>query len=355
MSIIDRYIGKHIAVTVLVVLLALLGVDVFFYLVNELRYVGKGNYDTWAALRFIAMTVPRKIYILFPWAALLGALLALGNLARSSELVAMRVARVSVARIAWSAMKIGLILTTIMFLCGEVVSPAAERRAQRKKMLALSGGQAIQAHFGTWVRNGDEFIHIGTVKKPQELYDVTRYKFDDNLKLQAVTFTESLEKHDQLWHLHEVKGTRFGDHGTQTFAATERQEHAVVDESILQASTVKHLERLTIKNLYEVIKKRTSQELNALEYQRAFWTKVLQPFAALVMFFLAVPFVFGPLRSASFGLKVLVGIFVGFSFHTLNSIFGPLTSVLGISPFIAATIPILMFFTLGLGLILRVR
>lgn len=355
MSIIDRYIGKHIAVTVLVVLLALLGVDVFFYLVNELRYVGKGNYDTLAALRFIALTVPRKIYILFPWAALLGALLALGNLARSSELVAMRVARVSVTRIAWSALKIGLILTTIMFLCGEVISPAAEKRAQRKKMLALSGGKAIQAHFGTWVRNGDEFIHIGKVKKPQELYHVTRYKFDDNLQLKSVTYAESLEKKDDLWHLHEVQGTNFLDNGTQAWAASERQEHAVVDESILQASTVKHLERLTIRNLYQVIQKRVSQELNALEYQRAFWTKIMQPFAALVMFFLAVPFVFGPLRSASFGLKVLVGIFVGFSFHTLNAVFGPLTAVVGISPFMASLLPILIFFTLGMGLIIRVR
>lgn len=355
MSILDRYIGKQIAVTIIIMLLALLGVDLFFYLVNELRYVGKGNYDTLAVLYFVVLTIPRKIYILFPWAALLGSLLALGNLARNSELVAMRVATVSVARIARSALQAGLILTIILFICGEVISPATERYAQRKKMLALSNGQAIQAQFGTWIKNGDQFIHIGTVKKPDELSEVTVYDFDQELKLDTITYAAEVTKDAETWQMVDVVGTKFQTNGTETFAADLRQETELLDQSILQAYTVKHLERLTLRNLYKVIKSRLAQDLNPLEYQRAFWIKIMQPFAALVMIFISVPFVFGPLRSASFGLKILVGVFVGFSFHTLNSIFGPLTAVAGIPPLAAALIPILMFFSLGVYLIIKVR
>jgi len=355
MNIIDRYIGKQIMLTIGLVAFALLGVDVFFYLVNELRFVGKGDYTFAAALLFILLTIPRKLYIIFPWAALLGSLLALGNLAKNSELVAMRAAAISVPRIAWSALKAGLLLTIIMFICGEIISPTTEVWAQRKRTLALSRGQAIQTQHGVWVRHNNEFIHAGIVKQPSELLDVTRYNFDQKLQLQVVEHAQSATKQKDTWHLENIRSTAFNEHGTVTTAADQTQIPELLDTEILQASAVKHLERLTLINLWRVIKSRIAQELNATEYQRAFWLKIVQPFAALVMIFLSVPFAFGPLRSASLGLKILVGVLVGFSFHTLNSIFGPLTAVTGLSPMLAAVIPTSVFLVLGAWMVRRVR
>ncbi len=331
MNIIDRYIGKQIMLTIGLVAFALLGIDVFFYLVNELRFVGKGDYTFAAALLFILLTIPRKLYIIFPWAALLGSLLALGNFAKNSELVAMRAAAISVPRITWSALKAGLLLTTIMFICGEIISPTTEVLAQRKRTLALSRGQAIQTQHGIWVRHNNEFVHAGIVNQPGELLDVTRYNFDEKLQLQVVEHAQSAIKQKNIWHLEDIQGTRFNEHGTEIIAADQMQISELLDTEILQASSVKHLERLTLINLWRVIKSRIAQELNAIEYQRAFWLKIVQPFAALVMIFLSVPFAFGPLRSASLGLKILVGVLVGFSFHTLNSIFELAFSVTSIT------------------------
>lgn len=160
MKILDRYIGQNILVTISIVTVALHGVDIFFYFVNELRTVGRGDYTLSVALVFILLSMPRKLYVVFPWAALLGSLLALGNLHKHGELVAMRVANVSVLRIAWAALKAGIILTALMFICGEVVSPYAERSAQNLRTAALSRGQAMQTQSGIWVRHNDEFIHV---------------------------------------------------------------------------------------------------------------------------------------------------------------------------------------------------
>ncbi len=355
MNILDRYIGKQIIVAILVVLVALLGVDVFFYLVNELRYIGKGDYKFSTAIIFIILTIPRKIYIIFPWAALLGSLLALGSLAKNSELVAMRAAAISVPRIAWSALKAGLWLTLAMFICGEVISPTTESWAQRRKTLALSRGQAIQTQFGTWVRHGDQFIHVGVVKQNDQLQDVTRYAFNKQLQLQSVSHADSAIKQKTGWLIQDLHGTKFSADKTEIINTEQAQIPELLDTEILHASAVKHLERLTLRNLWRVIKGRVAQELNATEYERAFWLKISQPFAALVMVFLAVPFAFGPLRSASVGLKILVGVLVGFAFHTLNSIFGPLTAVIGLSPMLAAMIPSLVFSGFGYWMVSRVR
>lgn len=355
MNILDRYLGKQIILHILVVVLALLSVDLFFYLVNELRFVGKGDYTLLSALAFVALTIPRKIYIIFPWAALLGTLLALGTLAKNSELVAMRAASVSVTRIAISALKAGLWLTIAMFICGEVISPKTERWAQQRKTLALSRGQAIQTEFGIWVRHGNEFVHVGGVKRPEQLQDVTRYEFDDKLELQGVMHAEEATKQDGSWNLNHTRGTGFDANGTVVTHSDQSQVAELLDTEILQAASVKHLERLTLTNLWRLTKSRLQQELNATEYQRAFWIKLAQPLAALVMILLAVPFTFGPLRSASYGLKILVGIVIGFSFHTINSIFGPLTEIVGLSPMLAAMIPTFIFLVIGSWMVLRIR
>ena len=76
MKILDRYIGTQVLMTISLVTFALLGVDVFFYLVNELRTIGKGDYTFNVALLYVILTIPRKLYLIFPWATLLGSLVA---------------------------------------------------------------------------------------------------------------------------------------------------------------------------------------------------------------------------------------------------------------------------------------
>lgn len=355
MKILDRYIGTQVLLTISVVTIALLGVDVFFYLVNELRTIGRGDYTFFIAVQYILLTVPRKLYTIFPWATLLGALLALGNLGKYSELVAMRVATISVPRIAWAAMKAGLILMLAMFICGELVAPHTESWARNKKILALSGGQVMRTQSGTWVRHNNEFIHVGLVDDQKQLNFITRYDFDDDMHLHSIEYAGKAQKNSDHWDLQNIQGTKFNADGVVVENALTKQTQELLDPEVLQTSQVKHLECLTITKLWRVIKSRIAQELNATEYERAFWMKLTQPFAVLVMVFLAVPFAFGSLRSSSMGLKILVGVLFGFSFHTLNSIFGPLTTVVGLSPMIAAMIPAMVFLVLGSVLVMRVR
>lgn len=355
MKILDRYIGKQVIVTILIVTVALLGVDVFFYFVNELRSVGKGDYTFNIAVMFMIFTLPRRLYIIFPWAALLGSLVALGNLGKHSELVAMRAATVSVTRIAWAALKAGMLLTLIMFICGEVISPYADNWAQNKKTQAISKGQALETQFGTWIRHNNEFIHVGAAQNSKQLQDITRYDFDQEMLLETIEHIDHAEKMNGVWELSGIRGSSFINGTVLIENSAHKIMHDLLDSDVLQTAKVKHLECLTLVKLWRVMKSRVAQDLNAVEYQRAFWLKMMQPVAALVMVFLAVPFAFGPLRSASMGLKVVIGVLVGFAFHTLNSIFGPLTAVTGLSPMLAAMIPAAVFFIFGYYMLLRVR
>ena len=65
---------------------------------------------------------------------------------------------------------------------------------------------------------------------------------------------------------------------------------------------------------------------------------------------------FGPLRSATMGLRLLTGIMLGFGFYILNQLFGPLSLVYATFPAaLAASLPSVVFAIGGLLLFRRIR
>ena len=70
--VVQKYFFHQLAMGIGIVLLALLGIDIFFYLVNELRYIGKGQYSLLTVFMFVGLKIPTKLYFLYPWSALLG-------------------------------------------------------------------------------------------------------------------------------------------------------------------------------------------------------------------------------------------------------------------------------------------
>ena len=62
----ERYLGRELAAATLLVLLAFLGLFAFFDVINEIRYVGQGNYGVGSAMAYVALRLPGRIYELIP-------------------------------------------------------------------------------------------------------------------------------------------------------------------------------------------------------------------------------------------------------------------------------------------------
>jgi lipopolysaccharide export system permease protein len=355
MKIIVNYIGINILKGVCLVAGLLLAVDLFFYLINELRFIGTGNYDLIAAIKFIILTIPRKLYIMSPWSALIGTLLVLGSMAKNSELVTMRASGISANTIALFGSYYILLFTVVVFIAGELLAPKIESFAQQQKTLALSQGKAIYTAYGTWIRNGNKFVHVEIIKDQDTLSNVTIYELDQNFRLKQSRFAKIAKfiKND-YWELSQVIITDFNNNKIIKNIVPSLKEKNLLDLHILQASSVKHLERLSISSLYIIIKERIANNLTVIEYKIAFWRKIIQPFSILIMSYLAVPFVLGPLRSCSRGLRLLIGIILGFIFYLLNALFCPLASVIHIPPSIAVMLPPIIFLSLSVYLAIKI-
>ena len=349
----DRYIGISVINAVLAVLLIVVGLETLFAIIDELGATGKGQYTTFKAVQHVLLTVPRRIYEIFPMACLVGGLLGLGSLASSSELVVMRAAGVSLWKIIMAMMQAGAVLMVLAFCLGEYVAPQAEQAAQVLKAEAR-GGKAVKTKYGSWVRDNDEYNFIQDILDVTHLRDVVRYKFKDQ-QLRSVTKAQQLFYRDGVWQAEGVQRTVFAEDG-QVSAQLLAQASwpGILAPKLLEVVTVKP-ERLSVQGLYRYIGYLHDNKLDAANYELAFWKKLLQPLAIAVMIFLAVPCILGPLRSVGLGIRLVVGLGLGFGFYILNQVFGPVSLVYALPPLLGALLPTLVFALFGYGLLRRVH
>ena len=76
MKIIDAYIARYVVGGTLLALGVLVSLVAVITFVDDLDSVGRGRYGIGAAIEFMILILPRHAFILFPLAAVIGALIA---------------------------------------------------------------------------------------------------------------------------------------------------------------------------------------------------------------------------------------------------------------------------------------
>ncbi len=119
MRILDRYIRTNVIWSTFLVVLVLLGIESFIEFIGELPLIGTHQYGILAVFTYVSMQLPADLYQLFPIAGFIGSLIGLGRLASTSELIVIRAAGVSIARIIWSVIKAALWMIIVVTIIGE--------------------------------------------------------------------------------------------------------------------------------------------------------------------------------------------------------------------------------------------
>ncbi|MDW6002898.1 LPS export ABC transporter permease LptG [Vibrio mangrovi] len=353
-KILDLYIGRTIIATTSLVLVTFVGLSGIIKYVEQLRKVGQGSYDLIKALYFVVLSIPRDIEMFFPMAALLGALIALGVLAASSELVVMQASGFSKLDIGLSVLKTAVPLMIVITLLGQWGAPQAQKMARDLRAFATSGGKLLSVRMGVWARDTNDFIFINKVND-DKLYGLNIWRFDENKKLYEVIFAgeADYEKESHQWKMKNVHITNMSDDiviSKQQFASYPWDTS--LEPNKLAVVTVKP-EELSLSGLYDYVHYLEVSEQDASRYELALWRKVTQPISIAVMMLMALSFIFGPLRSVTMGARILSGVIAGFTFYISSEFFGPLSLVYGFHPAIGAIAPSLVFLSVALVLLRR--
>ncbi len=342
LTILDRYIGKQVLLSVVFTLLVLVGLRTLFTLLDEAGKLGEGNYQFLDALYYSLLLLPARLYEFFPMGVLIGGLSALGVLAGQNELTVMRAAGIKTLTIVMSAVKVTVVLMVMVIVIGEWVTPYTSQTAQRVRAEALSGDQFSQSERGIWARDKQDILHIERVVSQHQLAGVTLFQRNSNAELVAVIRADDVIHENSIWVFHNAVRHQPTDEKIQIEQLESFEWQGELRPDHVDVLTTEP-ENLNLAGLYEYQQYLESNQLDNRRYQLEFWRKLAQPLSLVVMIVLASSFIFGPMRSVSMGARLMTGIVVGFSFHIVNNFFGPMSLVYQMPPFLGATMPILVF------------
>ena len=349
MRILDAYIGRILASTTFITLVVFVSVGGIIKFVEQMKAVGRGDYDVAHAALYVLYAVPRDIEIFFPMATLIGGLIGIGMLASNSELVVMQAAGLSRLDIIKSVMKTAGILILISMAIGEWLAPQGEVAARQVRAQAISGGSLISAKNGVWAKDGDNFLHIGEVEDQGTLKNVQVYRFNDNLRLDSWLSAESALYIDESWQLTQVKETTINNDQITTEKVANKNIISSLTPEKLGVVTVKP-ESLSIRGLLNYLDYLSANNQDESRYLLALWRKIIQPLTVGVMLLVALSFIFGPLRTVSMGARIMMGVFTGILFYISNQVLGSLSLVYQFPPFLGAILPSAIFVSIALYL-----
>ena len=350
MRILNRYLFRSIIGATAMVLLVLLSVGGFVDFIGQLKDI-EGDYTLPVAVQVALLKLPRLAAGMLPVSTLLGALLGLGALASHSELIVMRASGVSAFRLAASVGVAGLALAIVGGVVGEFIAPQMDLYARQMKAVAQNDS-ADMTGSSAWLRSGDAIVNVRPSIDGTDYGGVYVYRMGRPGRLEGIGQADSEQKFDGSWILSDYSESRLTDNGIELSNELKLDD---VDELIdLLAITAVRESSLTGAELWAYIDYLQDNGLASERYEIAFWGRLATIVSIIVMCMLALPFVFGSLRAAGTGARMLIGVLFGLSYFLLSKTMADSGAVFDLSPLFVAWSPLLLLLTITIVLLRRV-
>lgn len=283
-----------------------------FNLINELDDVSPGGYHWTQALLVVLMTLPRCLIDLGPFIALLGGIVGLGLLSKSSELTAIRSSGFSVFRIAMVALCAGVIWAVSLGAIDEWVASPLQQRVLQMRNVSMAAGNGIDMTGNVlWARRDNTFMTVKSLNEQGQPMGVEIFHYRDDLSLAFYIYARkaTIVKGDK-WVLQDVRKKQWHE-GRETIESKASLPwnafftHMGLDVLSLPGNTFS----IRQLNHYIAYLKQTYQP--SMEYQLALWQKLGRPVLTLAMILLAIPFAFVTPRSSGLGSRLAMGGILG--------------------------------------------
>ncbi len=322
MKVVDLYIAKQVLLATALVMLVLISLDALFSMIRELQ---RG--DVLRAVLLVLWGLPLSIYKMMPVAVLLGAVLGLGTLAAQNELTAIRTAGASVFRVFISVLHAGIPLAIALVVVGEYVVPVAANKVQQVK-LGVSSASLSQRSAGFWVREGDNYVRVGSVVGGQILRSVSIFETDGERIVRVTHAKQAVRQADKAWRLINVLDVTPLPSNINVEQKESRDVAQLVDTNFVKLVS-QDMRWMSVSGLLNNIAYLRDNGINVTVEEHALWQKIVTPFTVIVMLLLAVPMVFGSARDGNAGQRIFVASLVGLGFMLLNNVTVSLGQLMG--------------------------
>lgn len=354
MSLLATYLMRAILTSTLLVMLVLLALAGLFEFIGQLDSI-QGNYAVPQALLYAVLRLPQLSFEMLPIASLIGSLLGLGSLANNSELVVMRTAGLSVGDLARMVAISGSVLMVVTALVGEYIGPPLDYFARTMRDEARYEQEDRDIGSAAWVKDGPVILHLERINTEFEFGALYMYRFNEDNSLQSIARAENSGIDDEdNWILENFRETRFDDDSVQVVESSVSVESFDVDAEMLGITLVKPVS-LSARGLMSYIGYLNRNELDAQRYETELWSRVARTVTVIVMPVLALAFVFGSLRSAGAGGRLMIGVLIGLAYFLASEMTANSGQVFNLNPAIVTWLPSFALLLVTLFALTRVR
>ena len=232
--IIDRYLISEILQTMAAVLLVLLLIFMGRYFALFLSYAVDGDITASVVIDLLLLRTMSALNMMLPFALYIAVLISFGRMYKDNEMTALAASGVSVNRVAYSIMGLGLFFALIVAVIALWISPWSE---DKRKIVEIEAGKASiveslsPGQFNQFSKRKDAVFYVGAIAEDRKSFKNVFLQLEVDGKMDVYSANEGyihrdLETGDRYLVL--VNGYRYlGNPGEQDFLIQEYEKNAV--------------------------------------------------------------------------------------------------------------------------------
>ena len=319
----------------------LISINLLIIFLSELRNLGINEYTLSLIAQYTLFLIPQNFLDIFPYALLIGSMIAFGSMAYHSEILAINSNGVGVRKTIFIIMFQTFLLASVFTYVGNHISPQFSVHAQEIKNKALKKNSINQE---IWFKGKDYIINAKRMITDKHLEDIEIININ-NSSINSIINAE-VATYDTNWILSGIK-------------IIDINTNQIINKETLNISSEKFIPSQILKNKFNKKRHQSIESLYANiifynelgiyyeEHKVMFWQKILLPISCCIIVFVGIPFLFTKIRSTNQSQKIIFGILFGITYFVISSIIINMCLILNISALISVLISMGIFFIFG--------
>ena len=298
--------------------------------------------------------LPSVVVVSLPIGILFATLLALGRLAKDSELTTIQGTGTPFVRIALPFFVVAALVSAANYVLNEQIVPASNHRAENLFRQALFRDPLPIVREGVFFRGaGDRFFYVGEVdRRTRAMKRIMIYELSAEPYPAVITAARGTYE-DRLWHLEEGIIKRLDERGfTLEDSAFARLEYPMEEDIETYLGNQKTTNEMTRSELRRHIELFRRSGLDVRRFEVDYHMKAALPLAGFLWALVGAPLSLRSPRSGRFfGIVICIG--VAFLYFVLSSLFRSLGGNGIVPPALAAWTTNLLYGVAGALLLYR--
>ncbi|MDQ1354726.1 MAG: LptF/LptG family permease [Acidobacteriota bacterium] len=358
LNILDLYVVRRLLTTFVFIFVSM---TLVFYIVTIMELVDnviENQVAFYYLLQYIYYYTPEIIKFVLPVSVLTAVLLTFSMMSKNNEIVAVQVSGISLYRLAFPAIVIGVLLSLGYFYIQEAIAPNANRKALKTMDIIRKQVSPEEQEFHkNWVvgDNNEFYFYDFLNTKLNKYVQFNVISLDKNFNIKKRISSQFARWKSPTGLMLESGFERnFENNNPLDYIEFRRKEIDITGGESLFLSKVKDYRYMNINELKEYIRYLEKNKSETVRYEAQLHNKYAFPFASLVMVLIAIPFSFTMGKKGTlYGIGFAIGISI--IFWGAFGIFSALGSTALLSPFVSAFAPLFIFSAISIYLFINLK